>query len=335
MTLRQVWAIGLGIALLPFAVWTAVRLLGAERGAPAVQLMAFTPYVAAASLLPLLAAAVSRLWWHTGVAAVLAVALVACVVPRALPGSGAPSTGPLAAATAGGGHRTQLRILSSNLYLGAADPGALVDLVRSRRVDVLAVQELTAQAVQRLDGAGLGELLPYRAAYPHTGARGSAVFSRFPLTAPGLRTLPSGMTQAWATVQVPGAGAVQVESAHPCAPSDAVAARGWAHDIAQEPAASPAEPPRVLLGDFNSTLDHRGLRAVLTTGYRDVAAELGAGLSPTWPFLGEGVLGLPIPPVTLDHVLADRRIGLADVSVYPVTGSDHRAVYATLMLPSS
>ena len=43
--------------------------------------------------------------------------------------------------------------------------------------------------------------------------------------------------------------------------------------------------------------------------------------------------GDPIPPVTIDHVLVDRRIGVVTASTHPMPGSDHRALFATLVLP--
>jgi endonuclease/exonuclease/phosphatase (EEP) superfamily protein YafD len=86
---------------------------------------------------------------------------------------------------------------------------------------------------------------------------------------------------------------------------------------------------RVLAGDFNATLDHALLRRLLDTGYRDAAATVGAGLVGTWgPYDGD-----PIPPVVIDHVLADRRVGVVAVSVHRVPGSDHRAVLASLTPP--
>jgi endonuclease/exonuclease/phosphatase family metal-dependent hydrolase len=86
----------------------------------------------------------------------------------------------------------------------------------------------------------------------------------------------------------------------------------------------------VLAGDFNATLDHSGLRRLIRTGYRDAAATVGAGLAGTWgPYDGD-----PIPPVTIDHVLVDRRVRVRSVSVHRVPGSDHRAVLAELALPA-
>ena len=44
--------------------------------------------------------------------------------------------------------------------------------------------------------------------------------------------------------------------------------------------------------------------------------------------------GRRIPPaVTIDHVLADARIGVRAVSVHTIPGTDHRAVFAELVLP--
>jgi endonuclease/exonuclease/phosphatase (EEP) superfamily protein YafD len=85
---------------------------------------------------------------------------------------------------------------------------------------------------------------------------------------------------------------------------------------------------RVLLGDFNATLDHEPLRELLATGYRDAAAETGSGLRPTWPANGRR-----LPPVTIDHVLADERIGFRDYATADLAGTDHRPVAVTLVLP--
>jgi hypothetical protein len=63
-------------------------------------------------------------------------------------------------------------------------------------------------------------------------------------------------------------------------------------------------------------------------GYRDVAGE---GLEPTWP---DGDFDHPLPPVTIDHVLADRRLGIVEYSVEDLPGTDHHPVHAVLALPS-
>ena len=320
--LRRAWPVVLGLSLVPFGGWAAVRLLGAEQGAPWMQLMSFTPYVAGASLVPLAAALVSRRWRHAGAAAVLAAVLASLVVPRAMADdAGLRRPGPT------------VRVVTANLLLGGADPVTLVGIVRDHRADVLAVQELTPAGAAALDDAGLGTLLPYRAAYPAPGSQGSALYSRYPLKNIGVRQMPAQHLQAYGTLLVPGARPVLVESAHPCAPSDPGSTDQWAREIALQPRATPSGPARILLGDFNSTLDHEGLRRLVGSGYTDAASAVGAGLRPTWSATDLGRLGHLLPPVTIDHVLVDRRIGVRTVAVHPLPRSDHRAVYADLVLP--
>jgi endonuclease/exonuclease/phosphatase (EEP) superfamily protein YafD len=84
---------------------------------------------------------------------------------------------------------------------------------------------------------------------------------------------------------------------------------------------------RLLIGDFNATLDHAVLRRLLATGYRDAGDVAGAGLAASWPY------DKLFPRVTIDHVLADRRIGVRGYAVKPVPRSDHRSVFAELLLP--
>ncbi|GAA4220881.1 endonuclease/exonuclease/phosphatase family metal-dependent hydrolase [Streptosporangium album] len=71
------------------------------------------------------------------------------------------------------------------------------------------------------------------------------------------------------------------------------------------------------------------MRELLTAGYRDAADVTGQGFTPTWPQQGWE----PVPGVTLDHVLADPRIGVRSFGVHRVPGTDHRAVFAELVLP--
>ena len=90
-------------------------------------------------------------------------------------------------------------------------------------------------------------------------------------------------------------------------------------------------PLRVLVGDFNATLDHVELRRLLATGYRDAASVVGKGLTPTWPYFGPR--WAITPKVTIDHVLADRRIGVRSFEAFTIPGTDHRVILAELVIP--
>ncbi|MFG3696375.1 endonuclease/exonuclease/phosphatase family protein [Micromonospora sp. NPDC047620] len=306
-------------AVAPGVAWAALRLAGLDHG-PLVQLLAFTPYVAAGSLLPLVLALALRRRWPAVLAAVVTTALVAVVAPRALPAGQPSAAGPT------------VRVLTANLLAGAADARSLVDLVERHRVDVLTVQEFTPGAGAELDRLGLDRLLPHRHLDPQPGTVGSGLYARFPVDEGGVRRNRGGwgFDQAYGTVTVPGAPPVRVESAHPAAPYAVDQVGHWRTDLAAQPPATPDGPLRILAGDFNATLDHAPLRALLATGYVDAADQVGAGLTGTWgPYDGD-----LIPPVTIDHVLVDRRIAVRAVAVHRVPGSDHRAVLAELRLPA-
>jgi endonuclease/exonuclease/phosphatase family metal-dependent hydrolase len=303
------------------ALYTVVRGFGIERGTPAVQLVTYTPYAAIGAAVTggiLLAVGGAGPGW---VCLACAAVLAGLVVPRLVAGR-APGDG------------VRLRVMAANLLYGAGAGPALVEQVKIDDVDVLALQELTAEGLAALEEAGIDALLPHRVTGPAPGGAGSALFSRHPLDEPQVRTLaPIPMVQTRATVLVPGAGPVAVESAHPYPPRMGRVGV-WAAQVGGQPVPEPGGPPRVLLGDFNATLDHAVLRRLLRAGYRDAAAARGRGLLPTWPYR-TATLPFWTPPVTLDHVLADRRIGVREFGTRVTPGSDHRAVVAELVLKPS
>ncbi|MFU8871109.1 endonuclease/exonuclease/phosphatase family protein [Micromonospora sp. SL4-19] len=307
------------LAVAPAPAWAALRLAGLERG-PLVQAVAFTPYVAAGSLVPLALALALRRRAAAVVAAVAALALVGVVAPRAVAATQPAAGGPT------------LRLLTANLFVGKADPARLVELVRSQRVDVLTVQEFTPEIAAALDQLGLATLLPYRELNAEVGTTGSGLYARFPLSEAGFRRNQGfGFSQAYGTLAVPGAPPLRVESAHPAAPYAVKVLPDWWTDLRGQPPATPRGRLSILAGDFNATLDHAPLRELIATGYVDAADAAGAGLAGTWgPYDGDS-----IPPVTIDHVLADRRIAVRSVAVHALPGSDHRAVLAELRLPDA
>lgn len=88
----------------------------------------------------------------------------------------------------------------------------------------------------------------------------------------------------------------------------------------------------MLAGDFNATLDHAPLRALIATGYADAGDAAGAGLVGTWR--AQSQAGRLLPAVPLDRVLVDPRVAADGLSVHPIPGSDHRSVIAELTLPA-
>ncbi|XVU30457.1 endonuclease/exonuclease/phosphatase family protein [Actinoplanes sp. CA-054009] len=301
----------------PGVVWAAVRVSGWSPG-PAVVLLPFTPYAAIGSLLVLVVVVAMRRWRAVVVAGVASAVLVGCVVGRVVPDRDrGPRDG------------VALTILSANLRAGQADPEAVVRRVRDEGAGVLVLQEYSTTGQAALAEAGLGELMPYSSIAPQRagdpfGTTGSAVYSRFPLTGRGFRLNYGGFQQAYATVTPPGAKPVVVESVHPAAPHSLDVLDDWRRDLRDQPG-----PGRILAGDFNATLDHKQLRDLLGRGFRDAAATLGQGWVPSWGPYAERT----IPPITIDHVLVDRTIGIGRFAAYDLPGSDHRMVLAAVVLP--
>ena len=302
-----------------WAAWAAVRLFGLERGYPFVPLVAYTPYVAAGAIVPLVVAVALRRWVAASVALAVLTLFAAFVLPRAFSDHGGePASG------------KRLRVMTANIELGGADLRGLVDLVRRNRIDVLSVQELTPAAANGLRQLGLHEMLPERVLAPAPRSTGGGLYSRYSLRRqPELGGGSTTFEMPRARMRVPSVGPVEMVAVHPNPPVDGSATADWQADLRALPRADSDVPLRVLPGDFNATLDHDELREILDSGYVDAADRAGKGLIPTWP------TGRRIPPpVTIDHVLADRRIGVGDVSVHSLDGSDHRPVSAELVLAS-
>jgi endonuclease/exonuclease/phosphatase (EEP) superfamily protein YafD len=306
--------------LAPWLAWAIVRTFGIEGdlGARVVPAMTFTPYVAATSVVPLVAALALRRWLVSVAALAVVVAFAMAVLPRAF-------AGPRARVADG----VPVTVMTSNIFIGNGDARTIVDLVRRHRVDVLAVEELTPEAVRRLDAAGLRRLLPHRDVDARPGAGGTGLFSRLALRRrPPTDPLPQN-AQPRAVVRVPGAPALDVQAVHPPPPI-----HGWTSiwertlDALPRPGRD-AATLQILIGDFNATLDHARLRDLLGDGgYVDAADATGEGFRTTWP------AGRRFPPeIAIDHVLVDRRIAPRDVTVTTVPRSDHRAVIADLELP--
>ena len=307
-----VWSAAAG-----FAVFALLRATGLERGYPLVPLLAFTPYVLAASLLAVLAAAVLRRWSALAVLVVAAAVLAVAVVPRAVSSEILGVGGPA------------LRILSVNVLGGGADPAAVVAAVRERDVNVLALQESTPDLLARLSSEGLDDLLPHVVDHSAPSVEGTSIHSVHPLTDLGDAggSVPA-FAMPTARVDVPDwDGVVEVTAVHPYPPVDAAYTAAWREGLRALPGATDGRGLRILAGDFNATLDHAELRDLMETGYVDAASFKGEGLTGTWPSSG------PLPRVAIDHVLVHSAINIVGVEVVPIGGTDHLGVFTEVTMP--
>ena len=184
----------------------------------------------------------------------------------------------------------------------------------------MSVQELTAEALAALAEAGLDAELPFNEAFAEPGVPGTGMWSRYPLSE---QEDVAGFTAhaVRAIVDAPG-GDVTVFAVHPQAPGTRNH-RNWTADLgALNDVLAAQTGPVLVAGDFNTTRDQAGFRAIEALGYGDAADQAGSGFAPTFPENRE-----LWPLVAIDHVL-ERDTGLVALRTQTVIipQSDHRAL---------
>lgn len=309
---RRYWLIW--AAVVPVALWPVLRLLGIDNGFPLAALTAFTPYAAIGALLVAGVALALRNWAAATVATAATLLLAIAVLPRAVGDGTVEANG-----------RKTFVVLAANVHHGTADPKALVALVDRYHPDLLSVEELTPSFDRALTAAGLRSRLPNAVLETHPGTSGAGLYSHLAMRKlPGPHRFVFRMPRALLTL--PDGRSLRVVGVHPYPPQMNRTSE-WEEALASLPGGGRGTP-WLLAGDFNATLDQSQLRDLLDRGYRDAGDVAGKGLEPTFPSGGH-----MIPPVTIDHVLADHRLGIVSYSVADIPSSDHRAVEAELALP--
>jgi endonuclease/exonuclease/phosphatase (EEP) superfamily protein YafD len=224
-------------------------------------------------------------------------------------------------------HGADVVVMTSNLKVGAADPHAVVDAVRSHHVDVLMLEELTPEIRAALRSAGLDELLPHSVADPRDYGAGTGLWSRYPLTDPNVRR-DLGFSFVTARANLPS-GATTLAAMHVFGPYPQAQFQHWKSDMHAYPGVLAALPGRTVLigGDFNASADDAQFRSVLGDRYVDAANQAGAGYTPTWP------ANRWYPPlITIDHVLTQGAVARSADTV-EIPGSDHRALIVSVRIP--
>lgn len=225
---------------------------------------------------------------------------------------------------------TPLRLVTANLLLLNRDVEAVGRQLLAAGADVVCLQELVPRHLPALRASGLLDALPHRVVDARDGYHGSAVLSRWPLVGEVLQVAAHPM--AAADVSTP-AGVVRVVSVHVVNPVSRTrgAPRTWRAQLAElgRLVRDAGGAPVVLAGDYNATLDHRPLRAVLDAGLRDAWVVAGRGPGFTWPV--RAARWRPTM-MRIDHVLVGGglRVRRARAGVTP--GSDHRHVEVDLEL---
>ncbi|MFZ2174062.1 MAG: endonuclease/exonuclease/phosphatase family protein [Rhodococcus sp. (in: high G+C Gram-positive bacteria)] len=247
------------------------------------------PYLMAVAALGVLTLGVTRHWVGFGTALAVSAVAVLSQAPLYLPNGSVSASGP------------DLTVMQANIWLGNADPDPLVRQIESRHVDVLTVNELTPEAVDRLLASGIESALPHSFLRPGNGGVGTGIWSRYPLSEQ-VHHEEFLLSALSARVAVPDGGSVAVFAFHPVPPwpSDPSV---WSGEMDRIKAILDAIPedsgPVILSGDFNSTRDHVKYRNLLSGRFQDAADQVGAGIQNTYPADRR-----PLPPmIAIDHII--------------------------------
>jgi endonuclease/exonuclease/phosphatase family metal-dependent hydrolase len=225
-----------------------------------------------------------------------------------------------------------LRLLTANLYNGAADPSALVELVRAHAPDVVAVQELGPEQAE-----ALSSVLPHGVLEPATDFTGMGIALRAPAA---LRRVPLAYRDARVALLEPSAWPglaepLEIVNVHFAAPT--------ARPLWRQPgvrrrqlrgllAHLDSAPDRAcaVAGDFNATPlwpAYRRLRTRFDDAVAGAARRVGRRPGRTWgPWSGSMRL------LRIDHVLVQGLVA-TETRVLHLRGSDHSALVADLRLP--
>lgn len=242
-----------------------------------------------------------------------------------------------------------VRVLTYNLHSEQERLDPMVEVIRHADADVVAVQELSAEAAARFDQT-LADLYPYRAFHtaPQEPVIGQGILSRFPIVSDTYwrnETLPVKLAHQRATLDIHGSSLV-VYNTHPIHPFLKeghifyTALRTTEIESVLDRATQETEPV-IIVGDFNMadlSEDYQRITARFADSYR----EAGWGLGFTFPDFGGPnaapgrVRFLPVRPVVrLDYVFHNQWVQTQLIRVWPESGgSDHRPLLATLRLAS-
>ncbi|MEE1274696.1 MAG: endonuclease/exonuclease/phosphatase family protein [Olegusella sp.] len=293
-------------------------------GAAAAQIVALLPFTA----MPLVVIVVLAILWRRRNLTVVAGAALVLLCYWHLGffrASGQLSAG----AAAPSASDTSARVMTLNTNHGAADAEQIVATVRDQGVEVLAMQEVTSDFLERLRDAGIGDYLPHYV-YGTQAASGDGEFNALLLT-----TTPADASSNLVPTEASAMPAGSIElgnknvrfiSAHPGTP--ALGAQDlWTTGLTGSDELGSYDGPCVVMGDFGATWDHQVYRSLLGNGFVDAGEQAGEGFHNTYPS------GIESPALAeTDHVAysSGSDVYAANLATVQIDGTDHKALLATV-----
>ncbi|MEE0971383.1 MAG: endonuclease/exonuclease/phosphatase family protein [Bifidobacterium ruminantium] len=216
------------------------------------------------------------------------------------------------------------RIMTLNTKEGGADASQIVNTVKAEHVEILALQEVSADLINRLSNAGIANYLPYSVTAQqtwHDNGGVNVLYSAAPMEDVKQNLIPvESSSVPAATIDFAGTK-VRFGSVHPFSPRPSNQGL-WNKSLDSLAQLQHYDSLYVLMGDFNSTWDHASFRYLLGSRFLDSGEQAGEGLHMTYPAM--------LPVAEIDHIVHDKGVVVGDLETKHIPGSDHRALLATL-----
>lgn len=321
MTIALAMSIALEVCTALIFAWSLLPYLpaGADGRAPLPYLIALQPFLS----IPAVALFIAGFWIEPSFTGFIALALMWTFMPglryrfqrtQRLPRGKRAQ------------HGAPIRVMTLNCRYGRADADAIVHAVRERHIDVLALQEMTADLVTRLDQAGLPKMLPHRQLGRDLEENNGGFNGIFSVREPEQTTQSAVPAMPAADVSALTVDGVTFASAHPKSPMRGC--REWSDGIrALAKLGREAGGQAVILGDLNSNINHPSFNALLRDGKLMDAGQERPQLSmptPTFPRWTKW------PRITLDHVLVTTGLEPQVPEAIEIPGSDHLALVTAI-----
>ena len=292
------------------------ELFGLDELTPFAQLAAFRPQILVVVLVLAVLMLVRRGWRiAAALIGVLALVGVALTAPRQFS----------AARPVPAGARV-LTVMVANVLGGGARAADVAQLIRDRKPDLVSLPEAQVDVREQIRAQLQDQQYKGFTAQPTRAVPGAT--SVLVSAALGDVTFASETGTTFGNIVVTGGnlGSIRLIAYHGYPPlPDSVTT--WKHDLLKVRHWCTQDPPTVIAGDFNASVDHADFRGALGGYCRSVGPTVGGGLRGTWPADQPAVLRTQI-----DHVVVTRQFQPGTFATYPIKGTDHRAVVATIAL---
>jgi endonuclease/exonuclease/phosphatase (EEP) superfamily protein YafD len=317
---ERAWFIRRVVLSVLFLVVVAVplypELFGLDELTPFTQLVAFRPQALVLVLLLALLMLVRRGWR-------LAAALIAGL---ALTGSALTAPRHFSDARPAPADSRVLTIMVANVLGGGANAGDVAEVIRRRKPDIVSLPEAQVDVREEIRAHLQG--LDYNGYTTQPSKAVESATSVLVASSLGAVTFDPEQGTTFGHILITGGtlGDIRLIVYHGFPPlPDAVTT--WRQDLQAVRTWCSQDPPTIIAGDFNATVDHADFRHALGGYCRSVAATVGKGLNGTWPADQPAILRTQI-----DHVVVSRQFEPGSFTTYAIPGTDHRAVVATVAI---